>query len=801
MLKNYIKIAIRNLLKNRIYSIINITGLAVGIAVTILIGLWIWDELNFNKWHQNYDDLAIISQNQTINGEVNTGEAIPRPLEFELRNTYGNQFQYISMASWNSTRILSFKNKNIYSDGRAVQKDFPEMLSLKMIEGTKNGLQNPNNILLSASVATSLFGKDSALEKIIKLDNEHSVKVIGVYEDIPFESDFREEKYLMSWNLYKQTEEWVKEAKDEWHNNSFPLFVQIKSQGNMEEVSQNILKAKLNKVGDDLKKYNYEIFLHPMSKWHLYSNYENGKNAGGRIKYVWLFSLIGFFVLLLACVNFMNLSTARSERRAKEVGIRKVMGSVKTQLIGQFLSESFLVTGISFVIALFLVELTLPFFNDIAGKEISMLWFNPYFWLISLGFIILTGFVAGSYPAFYLSSFQPVKVLKGTFQVGKYASLPRKVLVVLQFTVSITLIIGTVIVFNQILHSKNRPIGYDQNGLVSIFISSDNFRKKLPVLARELKASNAIVETATSFSPMTGIWSNQNGFEWQGKNPDLVGEFAVVGVGHNYGKTIGWELVAGREFSKEFATDSNAILLNEKAVEFMGVEDPIGMQVIQEDIEDPKNNKKYHVIGVVKDMLMQSPYQPIRHTIYRMDFSNIYWIHLKLNPNKSSHEALAQIESIFNKIIPDVPFDYHFVDEKYARKFLGEERLGKLASFFAGLAIFISCLGLFGLASFMAEKRSKEVGIRKILGASLLALWKMLSKEFLVLTFISFIVASPIAYYFLEDWLQNYEYRTPISWWIFEIVGLGAILITLLTVSYQSIKVAMLNPVDVLKDE
>lgn len=801
MLKNYLKIAIRNLLKNRIYSLINIIGLAAGISVAILIGLWIWDELNYNKWHKNYDDLAIIYQNQTVNGKIYTGQPIPRPLEFELRNNYGNDFKYLSMCSWNNTHILSFEEQKIYSAGSAVQKDFPEMLSLKILEGTRNGLQNPNHIILSASVATSLFGNESALNKVIKLDNEHSLKVIGVYEDIPFESHFRRVKYLISWNLFVHSGEWVKEAKDEWDNNSFRLFVQINPDANMEDISQKILNVKQQAVNNEAKKHNYQMFLHPMSKWHLYSKYENGKNVGGRIQYVWLFGLVGFFVLLLACVNFMNLSTARSEKRAKEVGIRKVMGSIKSQLIGQFLSESFLITSIAFVLALFLVELTLPFFNEIAGKEISLLWLNSYFWGISVIFIILTGFLAGSYPAFYLSSFQPVKVLKGTFQVGKFASIPRKALVILQFTVSITLIIGTVIVFNQILHSKNRPLGYDQNGLVSIRITSEVFRKKLSVLTNELKTSGAIIEASASSGPMTQIWSNQDGFEWKGKSTDLTGEFSIVGVTHDYGKTIAWELVEGRDFSTDFATDSNAVIINEKAVKFMGVKNPIGMQITQENSDSTKEDRKYHVIGVVKDMLMESPYTPIDQTMYQMEFSDLSWMHLKLNPNKSAHESLVRVESIFNKVLPVIPFDYQFVDERYANKFLSEQRLGKLASFFAGLAIFISCLGLFGLASFMAEKRSKEVGIRKILGASLFILWRMLSKEFLVLVLISFVIASPIAYYFLENWLQNYEYRTQISWWIFAGAGLGAIIITLLTVSYQSIKVAMLNPVEVLKDE
>ena len=448
----------------------------------------------------------------------------------------------------------------------------------------------------------------------------------------------------------------------------------------------------------------------------------------------------------------------------------------------------------AFVVALLLVQLSLPWFNEVADKKMSVLWSNPIFWLLGLGFTMLTGIIAGSYPAVYLSSFEPVKVLKGTFRVGRFASVPRKVLVVLQFTVSVTLIIGTIIVYRQIQFSKNRPIGYSRDGLMMIQMKSPDFYGKFDVLRTELKNAGAIVELAESSSPLTAVWSNNGGLTWQGKDPNLDADFATIWVTHEFGKTVGWQFKEGRDLSRAFSTDSSALVINEAAVKFMGIKNPVGTVVRWGD-------KDYKVIGVIKDMLMDSPYEPVKQSIYLLSYENVNWINLKLNPSKSASESIAKIESVFKKLIPSAPFDYKFADSEFAAKFKTEERIGKLATFFAVLAIFISCLGLFGLASFVAEQRTKEIGIRKVLGASVANLWQMLSKDFVLLVIISCFIATPIAYYFMNEWLQKYDYRSEIAWWVFAASGMGALVITLLTVSYQAIRAALMNPVKSLKTE
>ncbi len=542
------------------------------------------------------------------------------------------------------------------------------------------------------------------------------------------------------------------------------------------------------------RKFKPIIFLQPMSKWHLYSEFKNGINTGGGIQYVWLFGTIGIFVLLLACINFMNLSTARSEKRAKEVGIRKAVGSLRGQLINQFFCESFLIAILAFVSSLLLVWLAMPYFNAVANKNMSILWDNPQFWLVSIGFTLFTGIIAGSYPALYLSSFNPVKVLKGTFKAGRFAALPRKVLVVIQFTVSVILIIGTIIIFKQIQFAKNRPVGYSRNGLVNIEVTNDDLHKHFAAVRTDLLKSGAIVEAAQSSSPTTGVNNNRGDVSWKGKDPAMTSFFGNINVTTEYGKTVGWQFTDGRDFASRFITDSLAIVLNQAAVKYMGLKNPVG-EIVR------IGKKDMTIVGVVKDMVMESPYEPVKQTIFRIGpgpFDNAI---IKINPKVSVHEALSKIEAVCKTYSPSVPFSYRFADDEYAKKFANEERIGKLASSFASLAILISCLGLFGMASFMAEQRIKEIGVRKVLGASVFGLWRLMSRDFVTLVIISLFIAIPIAYYFMHGWLQNYQYRAEISWWIFGITAAGAIIITLLTVSYQSIKAALANPVKSLKTE
>jgi ABC-type antimicrobial peptide transport system permease subunit len=793
MFKSYFKIGFRNLWKNKGYSAINIGGLAVGMAVAMLIGLWIYDELTFDTYHDHYEDVAQVLQNQTFNGTKGTQSAIPRPLESALRNNYGSDFKYLSMSSWTGDHILSFGENKISKTGNFIQPDFPEMLSLKMLKGSRQGLKDPTSIFLSESTAKALFGSADPINQAMRIDNKMDVKVTGIYEDIPHNTSSNELQFLACWDLYLTTENWLKEAATQWGNNSFQMFVQVAPGADMATVSEKIKNVKAI-ADEDIVIFKPEMFLHPMRDWHLRSEWKEGIQTGGRIQMVWLFGIIGVFVLLLACINFMNLSTARSEKRAKEVGIRMTVGSLRSQLINQFLSESFLVVSLAFIIAVVVVIISLPWFNDLADKRMVIDWVSPAFWLISIAFIVITSLLAGSYPALYLSSFQPVKVLKGTFKVGRFASIPRKVLVVVQFTVSVTLIIGTIIVHNQIEYTKARPIGYDRAGLVMMQMKSPDYYGKYDVLRNELKNAEAIDEMAESSSPVTGVWSNNGGFDWKGKDPALQTDFATIWVTPEYGKTVGWNVKEGRDFSRDFSTDSSAIILNEAAVKFMNVKDPVGMEV-------KWNDKTLHVVGVVKDMIMDSPYSPVKQGVYLLNYENVNWINLKLNPKKSVSESLQIIESVFKKHIPAAPFEYKFVDDEYAKKFESEVRVGKLASVFAVLAILISCLGIFGLASFVAEQRTKEIGIRKVLGASVTNLWRMLSKDFVVLVIISCLIAIPIAYYLLASWLQKFEYHTEISLWILFVAGISTLAITLATVSYQAIRAAMMNPVKSLKTE
>ncbi|MBC7935269.1 MAG: ABC transporter permease [Rhizobacter sp.] len=798
MFKNYFKIAWRNLVKNKKSSLINIGGLAIGMAVAVLIGLWIWDELSFNKYHKNYERVAQVMQHQTWNGEVGTGQAIPMPLGEELRKTYGDDFKYIAMASWQGDHIITDNNKYLSKNGMFIDKDGPKILALEMLHGSQDGLKEPGSIMISASAAKAFFGKADPINKLMKVDNRLDVKVTGVFKDLPYNTDFKDLSFLAPWSLYLTSEDWLKNAATDWGNNSFQLFAEINSNTHINAVNKRIINAKLNQQSEEDKKYKAQIFLHPMNNWHLRSSWKAGFADGGKIEYVKMFATIGLFVLLLACINFMNLSTARSERRAKEIGIRKTVGSRRMQLISQFLCESILVSFIAFILALVIVQLLLPWFNEVADKKMYILFSNPLFWLIGLGFTFLTGLIAGSYPALYLSSFNAIKVLKGTFKVGRFAALPRKVLVVIQFTVSIALIIGTIIIYQQIQYSKNRPIGYNRNGLVMVSIKTQEIFDKREVLKTELKKTNVITEMAASNSPLTAVWTNDGGYNWQGKDPDLDTDIAVVWVTKEYGKTVGFEIKEGRDFSKDFPGDSTSIVINEAAVKFMGIKDPVG-KVITQGRDD--NMQRMTIIGVVKDMIMSSPYEPVKQTFYRPDRDNINWLLFRLNPDKSVSQSLAAMEKVFKANIMSSPFAYEFAEDGYASKFTEEVRVGKLASFFTGLAILISCLGLFGLASFVAEQRTKEIGIRKIVGASVFNLWKLLSKDFIFLVGLSCLIAMPLGYYYLNNWLKQYDYRIDISWWVFAAAVGGAIMITLLTVSFQAIKAALANPVKSLRSE
>lgn len=799
MIKNYFKIAFRNLLKNRIYSFINISGLAIGMATTMLIGLWIADELSYNKHFKNYDKIAQVYQSQTFNGKTGSGSAIPLPLKPRLQEGFGDNFEYLSLSSWTQTHYLEYGDKTIERSGNYIQPEGLRIFTPKIVKGKDNPLVEIKSVMLSESVAKALFGNENPIGKIIKMNTKDDMMITAIFEDFPTNSQFNDVTWFMPWEHFIATREWARNSLDNWGNNSFQLFVKIADNVTMQTVSDRIRNSKKD-ANEDTAEFNPVIFLLPMKDWHLRSNFENGVQVGGRIENVWLFGIIGTFVLLLASINFMNLSTARSEKRAKEVGVRKAIGSSRKQLINQFLSESFVVVCLAFVIAMGIVLISLPSFNNLASKEISFPWGNLEFWLYSLLFILFVALLSGSYPALYLSSFKPVRVLKGTFKGGRFSALPRKVLVVTQFTVSVALIIGTLVVMNQIQYAKNRPVGYTKEGLIQIPIRSEAFDGKADLMRNQFIASGGAIEMATSMSPATDTWSNRSGFKWEGKPEGFQENFQWTEVSHEFVKTLGMNIIMGRDFSRDFATDSTAVIINKTAMEYMGFIDPIGKLIHDESEEDPDPPMK--IIGVVDDVVVGSPYTPSKQQLYVFDrYGNISYYNLRLNPKNSVSENLSRIEDTFKTHFPNLPFTYEFIDEEFAKKFATEERIASLSRVFTLLAILISCLGLFGLASFVAERRTKEIGVRKVLGASISQMWLLLSKDFLTLVVIALIIASPIAYYIMGGWLQKFPYRTSVGWDVFIIASVGALTITLITVSFQAIKAATANPVKSLRTE
>jgi hypothetical protein len=802
MLKNYFSLALRHLRQNKMHAVLNIAGLSAGMAVTILIALWIVDECSYDKYNPAYDRIARVMQTGTLDGVRYTESSMPIPLAEDLRTRYRSEFKYVVPAYWARDYVLSTGDgagdKKVTQRGKFMDVQAPYLLSLTMLEGSRDALKDPSSVLLSASAVKDIFGTADPMGRTIKIHNTMSVKVAGVYEDLPANSYFSNVHFIAAWKLLLSSDEPdVKPFQTDWGWDATEIFVQLADNADVDRASTLIRNSSWDHLKGDRERAAYHplVFLQPMSRWHLYSDYKDGVNTGGDIQFVRLFGLIGTFVLLLACINFMNLSTARSEKRAKEVGIRKAIGSRRSQLVGQFFSESFMMALMAFVCAVVLVYLSLPFFNQVTGKRISLAWDNPWFWLAGMGCTLVTGLIAGSYPAFYLSSFRPIKVLKGTFKMGRFAAVPRKALVVLQFTVSVALIIGVLVVFRQVGFSKSRPAGYDREGLISIPVNTPEVSAQQAVLRDALQKTGAITDMAASSSPATAIWLNLAGFDWQGKVPGAQAEFGAVAVTEDYGKTLGWKFLQGRDFSTAFLTDSTGLVLNEAAVKYMGLKDPVGM-TIQWD------GKPFHVLGVIGDMLMESPYEPVGQVIYYLPRrADTHFFIARLQPGLPVGEALARIRSTFKKYVPSAPFEYKFVDEEYDKKFASEERTGKLAGFFAVLAVFISCLGIFGMASFMAEQRTKEIGIRKVLGASVFQVWGLLSKDFLVLLGIALCIALPCAYYFMSQWLQQYPYHSGIPWWVFAGTGLGAVVITIAVVSGQSVRAAMANPVRSLKAE
>ncbi|GAB3175485.1 ABC transporter permease [Telluribacter humicola] len=784
MFRNYFKITFRSLWKNKGYTTLNIVGLALGMACSVLAALWAYDELTYDQFNENYGSIYQVNRSSDRDGKIFVSQNTPYSLATALKQTYPD-IKHATRVDRDDARLLTAGETKVYREVIFADPDLLTMFSFPLAEGSvATALSDPRSIVLSQKTATALFGTKNAVGQIIRFNNEVDVKVTGVLADIPDNSTFKFD-CLLPYSLKAAMDPWFLTLEDDWDNNVVRTFIQLAPNVTAAQTSAKIERFLTTK--DESVKQ--PLLLHAMSDWRLRNTFENGKVAGGLIEYVWIFMWVAGFVLLIACINFMNLSTARSEKRAKEVGIRKAIGSSRGRLILHFLGESNWLAFFAFVLAVMLVSLLLPWFNELTDKSIQIPYTNPVYWLIGLGITLITGMAAGFYPAFYLSSFQPVRVLKSAVRIGKNASIPRNVLVGLQFTISILLIISVLVVSKQLDFVKDRSVGYDRNNLIMADFT-DALKQNEEVLRSELLNSGYVSAVSGTQAPMTEI-RNTNGVRYgDDKNTSLV----TVSSDYDYLKTFGIRLKAGRDFSREFATDSAAVLLNESAVKVMNLTDPINEQI-------EFGGKTYHVIGVIEDVLMDSPYENVRPTgvFFKEDSRNI--INIRFREGVKVNEALASTKKIFEDLAPAYPFGYTFVDEEYAKKFASEERIGNLISAFALLTIFISCLGLFGLAAYTAERRTKEIGVRKVLGASLSSIVIMLSREYVYLIGIASVVASPIAWYFLQGWLQNYTYRIDIPWWIFLASGLLAVTIALLTVSFQSIKAALMNPVKSLRSE
>jgi putative ABC transport system permease protein len=790
MIRNFILVAYRNLKRNRIFSVINILGLAIGMASAILIGLWIQDETGFDRFHAKEERLFQVYRQDDMNGQPVTMDNTPRILATTLKADFP---EVEDVVRWQNTNfLLSAGDRHFNEQGNFTDSGFLNMFSFPLIQGNPNtALNGPTDMVITESLAKKLFGNEPATGKQVRLDSVDLFTVKAVLKDLPDNTQFRFE-FLIPWSYLKK----IGWDNNFWENNSVRTFYTLRL-----GVSGKSFDTKIrNLIIDHTKQAQTPstdiLFGHPASKWHLYSRFENGKPVGGQITIVRLFSLIAAFILLIACINFMNLSTARSEKRAREVGIRKVVGAGRSYLIWQFLAESLMFCLIAGILAILIVELSLPSFNLLVNKELFIDFGNINFWMSALGFVFITGMLAGSYPAFYLSSFKPIKVLKGILKTSREAAIPRQFLVVLQFSFAIILIISTIVVLQQIRYAQNRDSGYKRDHIVYNFMQGDVINN-YPLIRNELIRNGVATEITRTSQPMTRHWSDSWGFQWTGSNADdQKTDFNFFASDEKFVETMGLNLTAGRDINiSSYPTDSNAMLLNEAAVKVMRLKNPVGTEVRM-------NDSKWHVVGVIKDFILESPYSPIAPMIIVGPSSlSFYVLNMKFNPTRPLAENLKKAESIFKKYNPSYPFEYYFLDEDYASKFANEERTGKLAALFAGLTVFISCLGLFGLSSFTAENRIKEIGIRKVLGASVINITRLLSGDFIKLIVLSFLIAAPVAWWAMNGWLQSYSYRVKVSWWIFAVTFLLSVSIALITISFQAVKAALMNPAKSLRTE
>lgn len=784
MFKNYFKTAWRNLNRNKGFSITNILGLTIGMSASIFIVLWVYDELTYDRFHANYKNIYQVIANRDFKNQVFTDRSMALPLASELENS-SSQIKYAVVATYQQQNLLTYNNNKLTKKGYTVSNHFFDIFSWQFVRGNAaTALKDPGSIILTENAAIAFFGNEDPVNKVLKIDNDRNVKVSAVVKNPPANSTFQFD-WIRPFN-YDDPD--AKASMNEWINSSWNVFIEAVPGADTALLNKHITKIKRAHGNDEISSY----FAFPMDHWRLYTDFENGKNIGGLIEYVRLFSVIAIIILLVACINFMNLSTARSEKRAKEVGIRKTLGSGRKQLITQFFCESFILTLIAFVLALVVVILLLPSFNVLVDKQLSLNIVRPIFWIMALAVILFTAFAAGSYPALHLSSFNPVKVLKGANFSGKQTILPRHVLVTLQFVVSILLISATIIVYQQIQHVKNRDIGYNPNNLIMVPSTQDT-DKNFTAIKNELLASNSFIGATKTSSPITEIWWNTGAPDYEGKPANAQIIMGGMSADIDFAKTMGVKMVEGHDFTGTPA-DSVSMLFNKAAVDAMKLKNPIGMQMRY-------GRKTYTMIGVTDNIIMTSPYEKPYPMLMVFEGNSSSMNTMRIKSGVTVQKAIAVLETVFKKYNPSVPFEYKFVDQEFQKKFVTEELIGKLANIFSMLAIFICCLGLAGLASFTIEKRFREIGVRKVLGATVQQLLMLISKEFLKLVIIAFVIATPLTYWLMSKWLSKYNYHVNINVWVFLVVGLAMFIIALAVVSLNTIKAAMANPVKSLRTE
>jgi putative ABC transport system permease protein len=790
MITNYLKVAWRNLVRNKAHTFINMAGLSVGLACSLMILLWVQNELNMDDFHKNGKNLYQVYEQQHYDNKINGQYYTPGILASEMKRVIP-EIQNAVSATFGEQHTFKVGDKIIKLTGGSADADFFKMFSYPVIQGNaQNSLRTISDIAVSKKMAEDFFGSaQSAMGKTVRLDNRKDFIVTSVFENVGINSSIKFD-YLINWFSFLEDNSWAKQ----WGNNTPYTYIQLRPDANPVSVDQKI-RHLLESLDKDEKKgtFTQELALQKFDEVYLHSNFKEGRIDGGRIEYVHLFSIVAVFILLIACINFMNLTTARSVKRAKEIGIRKVVGAVRGVLIRQFISESLLLTSMAVAVSLFILVALLPLFNQITQKQIELPFHQVQFWVKLLVITLITGAISGSYPALFLSSFNPVKVLKGTLKLDSGTTLFRKGLVVFQFVLSVVLIIGTIIISRQVSYIQSINLGFDRENMVYIPLEG-NLVKNYAVFKNEALKMPGIKSITESTSQPTDLTSSTVGVEWVGKIPNTTISFSTAAVGYDFINTLKLKMAAGRDFSKNFATDTNAYVINETAAKRLGYPDPIGQYLTMW-------GNKGKIVGVVKDFHFSSLHDQINPLILRfsenVDYGSIL---VRTMPGKTK-EALASLETVAKQLNPNFQFTYTFSDDQYNKLYNSEQVVSKLSDGFAFLAIFISCLGLLGLAMFTAEQRLKEIGIRKVLGASVGSLFALLSSEFLVLVVIAMLIATPVAWYGMNEWLRNFAYHTPVQWWVFALAGGLIILIALATVSLQAIKAALVNPIKSLRSE